>query len=256
MIFNMRSSEIIKPSLSVVMLTYNEIKSLRLAYNILMSSLKKAGIDDYEIIITTTVSPAGIHDGSPNLAIQISKENPRVKCVHSGSYQGMASDFRKALEVATKDYITMIPGSNVFTEESLTSVLSHTGETEGVVGHTVNLRDRPFIVRWVSRCFVLCCNILFFLNIKYYNGIIIFPAKFVRAVPMSARGGEYAAEIVVYLVKSGAKYIQVPQVINPIPEGGRTFSLRNVKAAMKSLILLFWKIHFGRKRINLDALRK
>ncbi len=252
----MQSSEIIKPSLSVIMLTYNEINSLRLAYNLLMNALKKAGIIDYEIIIATTVSPTGFHDGSPDLAVQISKENSRVHYVHSEVYKGMAHDFQKALEIASKEYVTMVPGSNVFEENSLAYVLSNLGRAEGIIAYTVNLEVRPFLVRWISRCFVLVCNILFVLNIKYYNGIFIFPTKFFRAVQTSALGGEYAAEILIYLLKSGAKYIQVPQIINPLLHAGRTFSLRNIKAAIKTLIFLFWKIHFERKRINLSALRK
>ena len=245
----------IKPSLAIIMLTYNEIKSLRLSYNILMNALKKAGISDYEIIIATTVSPSGFDDGSSDLACQIAKENSRVRRSHSETYQGMAPDFHEALKMANKDYVTMVPGSNVFGEDSLASVFSYLGTAEGIIAHTINLRVRPFLVRWVSRFFVLLCNILFILRIKYYNGIFIFPTKFMRAVPISAKGGEYAAEIVIYLVKSGMKYIQVPQVINPLLEPGRTFSMRNVKAAFKTLVFLFWKIHFKRERINLSILR-
>lgn len=238
------------------MLTYNEVKSLEQAYGTLLGGLKRAGVTDWEIIIATTVTPEGTHDGTPDLAAKIASEDLHVVHVHSKSYQGMAHDFRMALKIATKEYITMVPGSDVFEEDSLTNVLSYLGKAEGIIAHTSNWQVRPFVVRWVSKCFVLACNILFFLNLKYYNGLIVFPTKFVRAVPMSAGGGEYAAEITIYLVKSGMEYIQVSQKIRPILHAGRTFCFRNVRRAFKSLTLLFWKINFQRKRVDLTSLRK
>lgn len=251
----MLNPAVTKPSLTIIMLTYNEVNSLRLAYETLLNALDWAGISDYEIIIASTVSPTGKHDGTPELAINLAEENSRVRYVHSTVYQGMAIDFQDALKMASKEYVTMIPGSNVFEENSMAYVLSNLGRAEGVIAYTVNFNVRPFLVRWISRCFVFLCNILFFLNIKYYNGIFIFPTKFFRAAPMSARGGEYAAEILIYLLKSGAKYIQVPQVINPLADPGKTFTFRNIIKAAKTIFFLFWKINFKRTRVNLDALR-
>lgn len=245
-----------KPSLSVIILAYNEVKSLNAAYKTVLRALKEADILDYEIIISTTVSPAGTHDGTPDLAARIAEENPNISRVHSAVYHGMAHDFKMALQFASKDYVTMVPGSDVFEEDSLTDVFSYLGKAEGIIAHTVNWHVRPFMVRWVSRSFVFLCNLLFFLNIKYYNGIIIFPVKFVKAVPMRAMGGEYAAEITIYLVKSGIEYIEVQQKIRPILHPGRTFTLKNVKRAAKSLLSLFWRINFKRERVDLDALRR
>lgn len=243
------------PSLTVIMLAYNEKDYLRFAYERTKKALCLVKIFDYEIIIVTTVSPNGFHDGTPDIAKEISEKDYRVRHIHNEKYVGMGHDYFNAVKMAVKDYVIMVPGADEIEEESLVNIFGFLGKAELIIVYTVNKKLRSLKTRIVSGCYTFLCNLLFGLYLKYYNGISMLPTRFVQAVPLSANSPAYASEILIYLLKSGAKdYLEVPQTIRFY--SGRTFTSRNAKEGFKTLASLFWKIHFKRERLDLNNLRK
>lgn len=241
-----------KPSLTIFMPAYNEADKLKDAYESTTRAVKNAGISDYEIFLSTVTSPDGTHDGTPDIAKQIAQENPRVRSLHTFGFSGLGFKYREALRESAKDYIMMVPGDNDTIEESLIGILSHLGESEAIVVYTANPKARPFRLRFVSKCFVILCNVLFGLRMKYYNGMNIFPVRLARAVPVSADNPAYMAEILIYLLKSGIRYIEVPQELKYTPYAGKTFRFKSAVKAFGTLCSLFWRINIKRERIKLS----
>jgi hypothetical protein len=134
-------------------------------------------------------------------------------------------------------------------EKSIANIFSRIGEAEMVITYTGNKNVRPMKRRIISWCFTLLCNLLFGLNLKYYNGICIYPRKTLQRVPMSSDNFAYMAEIIVYLVKSEVNYVEIPQMIKPTSQSS-AFKLKSVFECFGTLGLLFWKIHFLRQRIT------
>ena len=240
-----------KPSLSIVLAAFNEAHQLKEAYKNAISAIKKSGIEDYEILIASVAAPDGSHDGTPDIANQIAKEDPRVYSLHTNGYVGMGVKYRESVNMASKDYIIMIPGANHILESTLINVFQHIGQATLILTYTKNPNARPFHVRIVSKFFVILCNLLFGLNMKYFNGITIYPRELLLKVPMTADSPAYNAEILIYLFKSNVDYIELPQEVDPniIAKPGKTFMLKNFLPSLKTLVSLFWKIHFQRKRI-------
>ena len=247
--FQIRIPEI--PSLSVIMPAYNEVGNLKPAYESTIRALKKAGIIDYEIIIITNTRRDGSHDGTPDIATQITTENPWVRHIHNNAYVGLGFKFRQGANEARKDYVMMIPGDNETVEDSIASIVSHLGEAEMVIFYTANKKVRKWKRRFVSWGFTTLCNVLFGLNLRYYNGVCIYPAKLLRAVPMACDNFAYMAEIIIYLVKSGVKYIEVPMEIKPTTASA-AFKFRSVIEVLGTLTSLFWRINIKRERIKLS----
>ncbi len=241
-----------KPSLTIFMPAYNEADKIRDACESTIRALKKAGVSDYEIFLSTVTSPDGTHDGTPNVAGRLVKENPRVRSFHTFGFLGLGSKYREALRKSTKDYIMMVPGDNDTIEESLVGILNHLGESEAIVVYTANPKARPFRLRFVSKCFVILCNILFGLHMRYYNGMNIFPVKLVKTIPVSTDNPAYMAETLIYLLKSGIRYIEVPQELKYTPYAGKTFRFKSAVRAFGTLCSLFWRISIKRERIKLS----
>lgn len=239
-----------KPSLTVILLAYNEAQSIRSAYETAVRALRQAGILDYEILIITNSAPDGTHDGTPDIAVQIAKEDPSVRCFHYNNYAGLGFKYRKGIELSQKEYITWIPGDDDTVESSFINNLKHLGEVPAVITYTINTKARPFYIRFVSRCFVLLCNILFGLRMKYYNGFTIYSKELLREVPMTVDNPAFMAEIIIYLIKSGVKYIELSQEIKK-SGAGKTFCLKSVLEVSGSLALLFWRINIRRERIKI-----
>jgi len=239
-----------RPSLTIIMPAYNEVGAIRAAYESAVRAVQQADINDYEIIIETNTAPDGTHDGTPDVAEQISKEDSQVKHIHHNSYAGLGFKYRDAVNRATKDYVTWVPGDNDTIESSFVNILKHIGQAPMIIVYTLNPKARPFYIRTVSKGFVMFCNILFGLNVKYYNGINIFPRELLQKVPMSADNPAFMSEILIYLLKSGVKYIEVPQEIKYTPYPGKTFRLKSVQEVLCTLASLFYKIHFKKIRID------
>lgn len=237
-----------KPSLSIIMPAYCEAKNLRAAYESTTRAIKMAGVSDYEIIIITNTRRDSTHDGTPDIADEIERNDSRVRHFHNGAYVNLGFKYRQGVKAARKDYVIMIPGDNETVEDSITNIASHLGEADMVITYTANKQVRTWKRRFVSRCFTLLCNVLFGLNLKYYNGICIYPRKILQAVPMSSDNFAYMAEVIIYLAKSGVNYIEVPMEIKPTTASA-AFKFRSVVEALGTLASLFWKIHFLRKRV-------
>ncbi|KKS80340.1 MAG: Glycosyl transferase, group 2 family protein [Candidatus Beckwithbacteria bacterium GW2011_GWA2_43_10] len=238
-------------SLTMIMPAYNEAGALRDAYETATRAINKAGISDYEILFITNTSPNGNHDGTPDIASQITEEDKHARLIHYDKYVGLGFKYKQGVSNALKDYVMMVPGDSDTVEESLVSILKHLGEKDMVITYTVNPKARPLYVRSVSKAFVLFCNLLFGLNMKYYNGICIYRKKLIEVVPAFSESPAYNAEILIYLLKSGVQYVETAQEIKK-SSAGKTFRLASVMQAARTLSSLFWKIHFKKMRIRTE----
>lgn len=237
-------------SLSVIITAYNEAHNVRAAYESVKRALAKAGIIDYEIILITSNRPDGTNDGTPAIADRIAAEDiVHIIRIH-GPYAGLGYKFRRGVKAARKDFVTWIPGDDETVEESIANMFSHLGKAPIIITYTGNRKVRSWKRRCVSWGFVKLCNILFGLHLKYFNGISIFPRSLLQATPMTCDNFAYMAEIIIYLVKSGVHYIEVPQLIKPTSSSS-SFKLKSVLECLGTLASLFWKIHFRRQRVTI-----
>ncbi len=241
-----------KPSISVIMPAFNEGPRLKAAYETVTRAMKNSDIEDYEILMCVSIAPDGSHDGTPNAADQIAKEDSHVKLPYTPGYKGMGFRFREGFMAATKDFVIMVPGANHILEKTLINIFEHAGGAPLIITYTQNSEVRPLHVRMVSKSFATLCNLVFGLNLKYFNGICLYPRKLLQQVIM-ADSPAYNAGILVQLLKSGVGYIELPQELNPVSAGvpGRTFAFGNVIASLKTLAMIFWRVQIQRKRVQI-----
>lgn len=238
-----------KPSITVIVPAYLEAANLNDAYASTIRALQKAAVTDYEILIITNNKRDGTNDGTPDIAANIARRDPRVRPMHNTAYVNLGFKFRQGVRDARKDYVTWVPGDNETVEDSIVEILRHTGSADMILSYTANKEVRTWKRRLVSRGFTFLCNALFGLRIAYYNGICIYPRTYLQAVPMVSDNFAYMAEIIVYLVKSGISYKEVPMHIKTT-SASSAFKLRSVIEALGTLMRLFWNIHFRRIRVS------
>lgn len=237
-----------KPSLTIIMPTFNQAHNLKLAFESTVRALDKAGISDYEVLIVTSVGKDGNHDGTPDVADEIASQNPKARHLFDNSFQNLGYRFRQGVRAAKKDYITWVPSDNETVEDSVASIFGHIGEAEMVITYTANKQVRKWKRRFISRCFTILCNVLFGLRLKYYNGICIYPRRLLQSVPMKSDNFAYMAEIIIYLTKSDVRYVEVPMLIKPTT-ATVSFEWNSAWEALGTLTRLFWRIHFLRERV-------
>jgi dolichol-phosphate mannosyltransferase len=240
-----------KSSLTVIIPAYNEANDLKFAYESTLRALAKAGICDYEIFLMTVVGPDGKHDSTPQIARQIAENDCRVKNFHSPFFTSLGFKYREGVYAATKEYVAMVPAHNLTSENSLNDIFRHIGTTDSVLTYTLNPEVRPLKARIISKCFVALCNLMFGLRVKYFNGITIHRRKLLQMIPMSANNHAYMAEIIVYLIKSGVPYIEIPQILKESTRAGKAFNIKSAFNSFLTLISLFWKIRVQGIRVKI-----
>ena len=88
-------------------------------------------------------------------------------------------------------------------------------------------------------------NILFGLNLKYYNGAFICRTDLLKAIPIKSTGLAALAECIVRLLKQGVSFRAIYfEHVGRVHEKSKAFNLKSVKAVSKTILILWRDIYF------------
>ena len=235
--------------ISIIVPAYNEEKNLADAINGLCVALKnKEMFDQCEIIIFNDCSS----DMTGEIADRLANDNPIIRVFHNKKNMGLGYNFKEGVRVAKGEYITWLPGDNENLADSFVETLSYAGKTDIIIPFTSNQKIRPFSRRFISNIYTMANNLLFGLNLKYYDGLSVYKREFLRALlPQMTHSFAFSAEIIINLLKSGATYIEVPVKIKPRTSSrSSAFKIKNIIGTIKAIIKLFWNVRIKKKRIS------
>lgn len=221
----------------------NEEKNLELAVNGLVPLLEKEEfLGDYEILIFDD----GSIDKTGEIGENLAKENFRIKVIHNPQNMGLGYNFRKGVELATGKYITWFPGDNENLPGPFINTIKYIGEADIIIPYVTNIKARSLKRRFLSRAYTFLINFIFGLNIRYYNGLVVYRRDLLLGIPPWGNSFAYAAEILVPLIKSGASYIEAPVEIRPTSKTS-ALKLKRVIGVVKTILSLFWRINIKKK---------
>lgn len=201
--------------------------------------------DDYEILIIND----GSTDKTGKVAEGLAKKSKRIRVFHNSENKGMGYSYLRGLKEARFEHIMINFGDDDHPAESLVRVISHMGEADIVIPFYTNFHITKTWFRHVlSISYTHLVNYLTELNIRYYNGITLHKTDLVRKMPIRSKGFGFQAEIIIYLVKTGATFIEVG-IVNQDRKMGASSALRpkNILSVSYFLFRLFWKY---RLRLN------
>ncbi len=235
-----------KASVSIIIAAYNEEKNLGNAITTIDDTVKRA-VTDYELIVIDD----GSRDGTGAIAEEFAKKIPKIKVVHFKKNTGYGAVYKEGIRLATKEYVMQLPGDNGVHRDSIAQILGKMGDADVVMSYVINQKDRPLIRRVVSALFTTVLNILFGLNLKYYNGTVLYKLDLVRQTQMTTSSFAFQAEILVQLLKKGHTYVEVPMRTVQENEGATTnvFRLKNVAGVCAAIAKLFFRTYFGKAKI-------
>jgi len=215
---------------------YNEEKHLRHAV-VELDKVLKALFQDYEILIFDDHST----DRTGQIADDLAKQYPAVKVIHNKKNRGLGYNYRRAVQLAKKEYFSIIPGDDAIKSSSIRRILRDIGKADMIIPFTANTQVRPLLRRIISRLFTGTLNLLFGLKLKYYNGIVVHKTKLIKKIRMSTDSFAYQAEILIKLIRRGCTYKEVPMYIN-VEEKTSMFRFKNILGVVLTILRMFFNI--------------
>jgi len=232
-----------KKSITIIVPAYNEEKYLSSAikkYN----KVAKNRFKDYEIIIFDDCSI----DKTGEIADALARRNPRIRVIHNKKNKGMGYNFRKGVELATKEYCTMFMGEGETWERSLMRLLDNIGKADIIISYIGNRKIRSLYRRVISDGFVTLLNLLFDLRLKYYNGYNMYKTRDLKRVKLTTNSFACQAEAIVRLLKSKKRYsyFQIPYYTRKTT-GSSLFRIKNLIGVIRTVTQLFIDIYFKKE---------
>jgi glycosyltransferase involved in cell wall biosynthesis len=219
-------------NISICVPAFNEEESLEGAVEDLLTTLSPV-IRGLEIIIVND----GSTDSTFRIAEQLASRHIQVKVIHHKRNSGIGVCYRNALAIARGSYFTWFPSDHENSATEFLQCLPYLKEKTIVTCYHREQDPRSALRRWISRSYTFILNKYFHLDLKFYNGLTIFPVTLLRSLVLVAKGFVSVAESLIRAIQSGYQVVELPAPLNN-RVGGRSKAL-TLKSACQIFADLF-----------------
>lgn len=219
-------------NISICVPAFNEERSLEGSVEDLLTTLSPV-VRWLEIIIVND----GSTDTTPRIAEQLANRYRQIKVIHHKKNAGIGVCYRDALAVAAGEYFTWFPSDHENAAVEFIQCLPYLKEKTVVTCNHRGLDPRPALRRWISCSYAFILNKYFHLDLKFYNGLTIYPVALLRTLPLVAKGFAFLAETLIRAIQSGYQVVELPSPLNN-RIGGKSKSL-TLASACQMLADLF-----------------
>ena len=230
-------------NLSVVIPAYNEEETLE---EITLSTIKvlKKLVKGYEIIIVND----GSEDNTREIAERLARNNEMVKVIHHPFNIGFGGSQKSGYMAAKFEYITLVPADGQFPSSCLAKYLSHTNNTDIVMGQRMNRQDN-FGRKFNSKIYHTILRRLFNLHFKDIAWVKLFKKDVLNQIPIETRGAFVEAEIIIKANHLGYKIkeIKVPHAAR-IAGKAKGDSIIVILGTIFALFRLWYNLNFRKAK--------
>lgn len=228
-------------AISVIIPVYMEASNIRAAVDGTVWALNDAGVDDYELLVIDCLRRDGTHDGTPEIADELARQNDRIRVFHNG-YINLGAKFWVGVDTSKFPYVILVAGDNELRKEALRDILLHLGQADILITYPINPEIRPLIRRILSRIYVILINLSTGLGLRYYNGSCVHRTDVLRKVKDRNDNLVYMAKLLVQMIKQGYSYREIP--IRLQKRGGgkpSVLTVINFLSVGRTIFELFWR---------------
>lgn len=231
-------------SLTVFVPALNEEKDIEATVASILDALRKT-VGDYELVIVND----GSSDRTGEIVDRLARELEPVRALHHSRRRGLGAAYQSAVAAATKDYFVFVPGDNSWPHDSLVELFSRLGSSQIITSYATNpwARRGGIPRRFISAGYTVFLNILYGLDLRYFNGLTIYPVPYLKTNPVRTYGFGFAAEALLHGIFRGMNYSEVGLPIQEL-EGGisKAVTLNNFSSVIATVARCFWEIRILR----------
>jgi glycosyltransferase involved in cell wall biosynthesis len=225
---------------SIVIPAFREEDNIEAAIDNAVSAVSSL-TQDYEIIVVDDGSP----DKTGEFARLKSENNSNIRVVSNATNQGFGYSFARGVKMATKAYVTVFPGDNDMSAQSLKELIASRGGADLIITYMRKTDKRSVLRRILSSMFVGLMNAAFFLNLKYYNGAFICGRELLQSIPIKSTGLAALAECIIRLLKAGHSFKPIYfDHTGRKHEKSKALNLKSLKAVALTVVVLIKDIYW------------
>jgi len=195
--------------LTVCVPAYNEEKSLKKAVENLLFTISPH-VNMLKIIIVDD----GSFDSTSKIADELSKRYSQVDVIHHSKNLGVGASYRSALSKVKEGYFTWFPGDHEDSVDEIVHCLPYIDIDTVVTCHHIEYDSRTLLRRLISRFYTWLLNRYFHFNIKYYNGLSIYPVSILKSLPLVSNGFSLFAENLIHSIRYNYKIVEISTDLN------------------------------------------
>lgn len=227
-----------KKSISFVLPALNEELLIEKTVNVAIRAAKDLDLD-YEIIIIDD----GSTDATYQIATSISLKLSNIIVKKHPTNLGLGGAYKSGISLANNDWLILLPADDAWPLNDLKEILLKIGEADIVIPYIKTAGDKSRFRKILSKTYTNLINILFGLNVPYYNGIVIHKTNLLKKIQISSNDFSYQTEVLIKLLTNGASFVSVGANTN-IRNGGKSKALKfsNIVNVIFSIILIYYKV--------------
>jgi hypothetical protein len=229
-------------SISVLVPALNEERGLEPTVIQLLKILP-AVVPDFEILIVDD----GSVDGTAAVAARLAQKSSRVRVFRNPVNMGLGFSYLHGVREARMSHFVYIPGDNSWPSASVARILGHVGEADVITSHATNPECRVGYRRILSAAFTSMLNTLFGFKVKYYNGLTVYPRRFLLEHSPTTHGFGFQAEMLLRALAAGLSVVEVGAPIDESSgQQSKAFTARNVTSVAKTIARTYWDLRVRR----------
>lgn len=234
----------VSDSITVAVAARNEEAGLAQSVAMLIRVLR-CHFEQYEVLVFNDAST----DGTGAIAEDLAARFDGVEVIHYRRSRGVGGVIRAGLERARMHYFIWIDGKGATTESALHQIFALRGQADLVIPYPTNQEERSLLRRAISQGFQSLLNIMFRLNLHYYNHLVLSTAAEAKRYRSASGSHAAQADMLVRMLKAGHTYVEVGVEDNYDFKWHHTkaFRPRNVVAVAALLVRLVWDIYVRRE---------
>jgi dolichol-phosphate mannosyltransferase len=193
-------------------------------------------LDNFEIIVVDD----GSRDATGRIADEAAQRDSRIRVVHQAKNQGVGAAFIIGLAEARFESITVVPGDNAFSEDTLKEVFDAVGTAPLIVSYRANMEVRTPVRRLLSIACTWSMRIITGRWIRDAHSMFVYPVALARQVQVQPGYG-YHIESLGRLLLAAPSYREIPAILNPRPDANSgVMRLSVVTLLVLTMLRLAW----------------
>lgn len=228
------SSDPPSPSVSVILMAYNEVENIRSVAADLKSVLDGLRVP-YEVIVVDD----GSTDGTSERAADLTAGWSSARLLRHSRNAGLGAVYRTGFANARGEFVTFFPADGQFPAQVLIEFLECARDADLVLGYLPNERRDP-VPRLLSVIERTAYRVLFG-RLPRFQGLLMYRRKLQDGMILEStgRGWTVLMEFIVRGIRAGAKTVSIPTSLHARLSGrSKVSNLRTIAANAYGLIRL------------------